>query len=260
MVDARSVDPFENPPQALRIASLPPDHFLVLNKFAVVPEHFILATTAFKPQTHLLEAADLAAAYACIEAYHGAGQELFAFFNSGDHSGASQPHRHIQMLPVERMRDGLNACEDGAKWELLAERLVGEDLSLPFTTFAESLRPDVSPDSLRDIYLSLYRKACAASDVNAEGSTEGEARICYNVGMTRNVMALCQRTAEGSFIRAAPDKLDKVGNVAMNGTVLAGTALVKGQEEWEALCNDPEHRPAARCGFRSTRRARAAPS
>jgi ATP adenylyltransferase len=90
------------------IAELPPSHILVLNKFAIVREHFILATKAFKEQTDLLEADDLGATYACLKEWRVHGKELFAFFNSGEHSGASQPHRHIQLLPVESMTEGLN--------------------------------------------------------------------------------------------------------------------------------------------------------
>lgn len=44
--------------------------------------------------------------------------QLFAFFNSGKHSGASQPHRHIQFLPVEEMVDDANP---GKGWRLLLE-------------------------------------------------------------------------------------------------------------------------------------------
>ena len=96
---------------------------LVLNIFPVIPDHFILATKDFKQQTDLLEKDDLEAAYACLKAYKDNGEELFGFFNSGDHSGASQPHRHIQFLPVESMRSGTEA---GAKWNVLADNLVKE--------------------------------------------------------------------------------------------------------------------------------------
>jgi ATP adenylyltransferase len=101
----RAIDPFQKPPEALFIADLgsPPSHFLLLNKFAIVPEHFILATKEYKEQTHLLEQDDLGAAFACLKAWAAGGKELFGFFNSGEHSGASQPHRHIQFLPVESM-------------------------------------------------------------------------------------------------------------------------------------------------------------
>ena len=68
----------------------------------------------------MLEEDDLGAAYACLTAYRENGEELFGFFNSGEHSGASQPHRHIQFLPVESMRSGI---ENGQNWEVMADRL-----------------------------------------------------------------------------------------------------------------------------------------
>ena len=76
-------DPFENPSPALLVTDQLPAHNLILNKFAVVPEHFILATKENKPQTELLEPDDLAATVACVENYAQADRELYAFFNSG---------------------------------------------------------------------------------------------------------------------------------------------------------------------------------
>ncbi|POR36316.1 Uncharacterized protein TPAR_03485, partial [Tolypocladium paradoxum] len=149
-------DPFAHPPPGLFIASLGPAHYLVLNKFAVVPEHFILATTAFRPQTHVLEAADLDATRACIRAYAAAGGGgLFAFFNCGQHSGASQPHRHVQLLPVARMRDGLDASAGGA-WHVLAERADRD--SAPFVAFSERVSMDMPSADLHAAYLRLYRR------------------------------------------------------------------------------------------------------
>lgn len=120
----KKVDPFENPSETLRIASIPssnPSHVLVLNKFPIIAGHFILATKSNKKQTHVLEQDDLEATYACLKAWQteqGSKQKrLFAFFNSGEHSGASQPHRHLQFLPVESMQHG------GAtsSWDLLMD-------------------------------------------------------------------------------------------------------------------------------------------
>lgn len=260
---------------------------LVLNKFAIVPEHFLLITRHFKPQTHLLEADDLDATYACIRAYHNygdvknigsqgvveEGRELFAFFNCGEHSGASQPHRHLQLLPVARMRDGLDRASSGGvdaaspSWGVLADRLVGREgyetkgvggEDLPFVTFAERIREELEPGDLHTIYLRLYRKACAAVVAAGLGTGSGngdgdgdelsrayisaggegvEARISYNLALTRNTMVLLPRTAEGSVVVDQDGR--EVGRLALNGTVLAGTALVKSQQEWDALRRDP---------------------
>jgi ATP adenylyltransferase len=118
-------DPFDNPAADLHIVDIPtanPSHLLVLNKFPIIAEHFILATKSNKKQTHVLEQDDLEATYACLEAWqHDSKQKrLFAFFNSGDHSGASQPHRHLQFLPVETMRDS----EATSGWDLLIDSML----------------------------------------------------------------------------------------------------------------------------------------
>lgn len=225
----------------------------MLNKFAVVPEHFILVTRAFKQQTHLLAADDLAAAHACVRAYHdhdGGGRGLFVFFNSGEHSGASQPHRHLQLLPVDKMREGLPEAADGADgagWTVLADRLADgtQDntgrAQLPFATFAERIADDIGPEALRSAYVRLYRRACAAAglDEGDLGDLEADdvpARISYNLGMTRNSLVVCPRLAEGDVVRSRDGK--EVGRLALNGTVLAGTALVKSEAEWDALRAD----------------------
>ncbi|KAI0851070.1 HIT-like protein [Daldinia vernicosa] len=232
-------NPFENPSPALLVADLPPSHRLVLNKFAVVPEHFILITREFKPQTHLLESPDIAATYACIQAYRTNGQELFAFFNSGPHSGASQPHRHLQLLPVERMKDGLEDVDRGSEWSVLAERAAEFEKVLPFNVFTASIRPDMTAEERHSAYLELYRSAVKATFPDKEEvDSEGEAVISYNFAMTSNSMALCPRTAEGAMIK---DKSGQdVGVVSLNGTVLAGTTLVKNQVEWDVLREDPD--------------------
>ncbi|CAK7234147.1 bifunctional AP-4-A phosphorylase/ADP sulfurylase [Sporothrix bragantina] len=249
---SKPFDPFENPPQELVVV---PDvgelgkttHRLVLNKFAISQDHSILATAAFRPQTHLLEASDLAAAYACIDAYHQADgkEELFVFYNSGSNSGASQPHRHLQLLPVARMREGLE--DQGSEWDVLVDRLVDGRGDLPFYVAAARL-PEcgVSPTSLYTTYLELYRQACAVAegtsavlttkdkvDTAAEERGEVPARISYNLALTKKTIAIMPRTAEGSAVTSDG------GNLSLNGTVLAGTALVKNEAEWDALQSDP---------------------
>lgn len=229
----------------------------MLNKFAIVPEHFILVTRAFKQQTHLLEADDLAAAHACVRAYHdhhdgGGGGGLFVFFNSGEHSGASQPHRHLQLLPVDKMREGLpEAGEDAGRvgWTVLADRLAGGHeesngrAELPFATFTERIAGDVDSEALRSAYLRLYRRACAAAGLDEKelgdlAADDTPAKISYNLGMTRTSLVVCPRVAEGDVIRSSDGK--EVGRLALNGTVLAGTALVKSEAEWDALRADPD--------------------
>ncbi|KAI2469273.1 HIT-like protein [Annulohypoxylon bovei var. microspora] len=236
--NGKPFNPFENPSPSMLISELPPSHRLVLNKFAIVPEHVILVTKEVKPQTHVLESNDIDATFACIQTYHADGQELFAFFNSGPHSGASQPHRHLQLLPVERMRDGLDSIDQGSEWSVLAETLTGPGKVLPFNIFTTSMRSDMSAKERHSAYLELYRRATKSVFPDREVKDEGEAQISYNFAMTSSTMALCPRTAEGVMIKNKSG--EDIGQVSLNGTVLAGTALVKNQAEWDALREDPD--------------------
>ncbi|KAI1505471.1 ATP adenylyltransferase-domain-containing protein [Biscogniauxia marginata] len=236
--DAKPFNPFENPSPALLIAQLPPSHILILNKFAIVPEHFILATRAVKPQTHVLEEGDIDAAYACIQAYHAEGQELFSFFNSGEHSGASQPHRHLQLLPVERMKDGLENIDHGDEWAILADKVRDREQALPFSVFTAALNAGMSTRDRYNAYVALYKRAVHATLSSVDVPLEGEAKISYNFAMTRTSMAFCPRLAEGTPIQTQAGK--DAGTLSLNGTVLAGTALVKTQVEWDALRQNPD--------------------
>ncbi|KAB8295750.1 hypothetical protein EYC80_008575 [Monilinia laxa] len=226
-------NPFLNPLKSLLIAEVD-SHNLVLNKFPVIPDHFILATKEFKEQTHLLEEADLGVAYECLKSYRVEGEELFGFFNSGDHSGASQPHRHIQFLPVESMRTGLG---QESQWSLLSDGLSGSPApELPFTYFAASLPVDIQPSDLHATYIYLHQQACQLMKTTSSINLKGKSSISYNLGFTDKSMVLCPRVSEGLSIH--DNDGNTIGSVALNGTLLAGTLLVKSETEWDAVRKD----------------------
>jgi len=227
------------------VADLSPTHYLVLNKFPVIPDHFILATKEFREQTDILEEGDLGAAYDCLKAYRAEGEELFGFFNSGEHSGASQPHRHIQFLPVESMRSGL---DEKSFWNVLADTLTRNQCTadLPFTYFTSKIPDGATPSQLHKIYTTLHEKAFKAAQQFSrssrtsfslrEATRKGESRISYNMGLTDRVMVLCPRVSESLKLQSTEGKM--IGPIVLNGTVLGGTLLVKTNEEWQALQND----------------------
>ncbi|KAF2192690.1 5',5'''-P-1,P-4-tetraphosphate phosphorylase 2 [Zopfia rhizophila CBS 207.26] len=255
-------DPFDNPSPELLIADIPtaePTHLLVLNKFPVIAEHFIIATKTNKQQTRILERDDLEATHACLKAWQNDSQQkrLFAFFNSGDHSGASQPHRHLQFLPVESMKEGTQS--DG--WDLLIDLISPDSDSttndtssnllqhpaIPFTHFALQFPPDPTGDQLLKAYNDLYHSAkesvdrfIASNPGNLEfhPTTDGTSPISYNLAMTTTAMAICPRRSEGCMLRR--DDGTNVGFVALNGTTLGGTLMVKFQDEWDTLRAQPE--------------------
>ncbi|ESZ90602.1 hypothetical protein SBOR_9010 [Sclerotinia borealis F-4128] len=231
----KSFDPFLKPPKSLLVAEIG-SHNIVLNKYPVIPDHFILATKEFKKQTYLLEEADLVAAYDCLKSYHAGGEELFGFFNSGDHSGASQPHRHIQFLPVESMRTGLG---QELEWSPLADHLAEIPApELPFTYFAATLPINIRPSDLHAIYIDLHQKACQLMKVKSPANHKSESTISYNLGLTDRSIVLCPRTSEGLSIKDSEG--NTIGYIALNGTLLAGTLLVKSETEWDAVRKNAE--------------------
>ena len=236
------IDPFAHPPKDLFITDLSANHYLVLNKFPVTREHFILATTQYREQTHILEPDDLAATLECIQAYADDGQRLFAFFNCGEHSGASQPHRHIQLLPLGQVAAGLDApgVRLGSEWTVLADQLLSAQAraKLPFRVFVEPLGGDLSGEKLHATYLGLYKQAFQAvkSREPSDEELSGEVSFSYNMAMTQDIMVLCPRIAEGAPLKDSTG--NQVGWLGLNGTVLAGTALVKTEDEFKFLVGD----------------------
>ncbi|KAI8046934.1 uncharacterized protein B0P05DRAFT_459116, partial [Gilbertella persicaria] len=56
-------------------------------------------TIEFRKQNEPLFPQDLYETYCALQSF-GTSQQALAFFNCGDQSGASQDHKHIQVLPL----------------------------------------------------------------------------------------------------------------------------------------------------------------
>lgn len=78
----------------LEVERLGTTHLLLLNKYPVQRGHLLLITQQWKPQSGWLETDD----WAQLAAVDGETTGLW-FFNSCAEAGASQPHRHLQLLP-----------------------------------------------------------------------------------------------------------------------------------------------------------------
>ncbi|MEB3276109.1 MAG: ATP adenylyltransferase [Cyanobacteriota bacterium] len=78
----------------LEVCRLGSEHVLLLNKYPVQQGHLLVITASWKPQSGWLETADWQAV--CQVAADTSG---LWFFNSSAAAGASQPHRHLQLLP-----------------------------------------------------------------------------------------------------------------------------------------------------------------
>ncbi|WP_413677834.1 DUF4922 domain-containing protein [Prochlorococcus sp. MIT 0916] len=78
----------------LQIQPIKDKHTLILNKYPVQLGHMLLITNSWKPQNFLLDQYDFEAIINIDNDTTG-----LWFFNSSKEAGASQPHRHFQLLP-----------------------------------------------------------------------------------------------------------------------------------------------------------------
>lgn len=180
---------------------------------------------------------------------------MFAFFNSGEHSGASQGHRHVQFLPIEEMQ----ARQGDGQWGPLIDAIHRDGIqaldgtsataSVPFAHFSLPIPAGPTPSVLLRLYESLYKMASAALESSHDGmvlpvnpveSGLKATTISYNLAMTTSTMVICPRRREGSMFVAEHEasslgNRSRIGPVALNGTMLAGTLIVKTETEWDAL-------------------------
>jgi sulfate adenylyltransferase (ADP) / ATP adenylyltransferase len=162
-------------------------------------------------------------------------------------SVASQPHRHVQFLPVESMKRG-----DGSDWTPLYQYIASAGQSsstglfshpeIPFAHHAAQITPEIPSAQLHERYLSLFDAALASlhksgnTPSNGQLSRTGEGGfsvMSYNLAMTTSLMMICPRRKDGGLIRR--DDGSDAGDVGLNGTVLAGTLMVKDEEQWNLL-------------------------
>ena len=101
---------------------------------------------------------------------------------------------------------------------------------------------------LLESYSTLYEKAVnAVHAYHQEKSCVPETRkasanattVSYNLAMTSSRMAICPRRSEAARIDQRKEstdlEIDETGAVALNGTLLAGTLMVKTEKEWNVL-------------------------
>jgi ATP adenylyltransferase len=115
-------------------------------------------------------------------------------------------------------------------------------LNVPFTYFHQDIPPNATPASLYKSYTDLYAQCDSAvktyikahsNALTLHDTTDGSSPFSYNMGMTTTSMVLCPRRKEGELLYT--ENGSEVGFVAFNGTLLAGTLMVKGEKEWKYL-------------------------
>lgn len=75
------------------------DHAVLFNKFALVRNHLLVITRHYEEQSSRLSVINFAAALEALQCIERPDANWLVFYNKGRNAGASQPHRHFQLLP-----------------------------------------------------------------------------------------------------------------------------------------------------------------
>jgi len=219
-----SQDPFLDPEPEMVVTALSARHRLLLNKYNVVPYHLLIVTTAFESQCDPLNTADFEAALGVMSEIRPA----LLFYNSGEQSGASQPHKHLQLVPLPLLPDRAELPIEPALMRVQARD--GEVFLVPefdfehyackldeklFQTDADSLllnAPSHTAAYLERVYRTLMQ--CSSLDIANDGLRRSGS-LSYNFLLTRRWALLVVRRAE------------RLGNVMVNSLGFSGTMLVK---------------------------------
>ncbi|GJJ06356.1 hypothetical protein Clacol_000547 [Clathrus columnatus] len=226
-------DPFAPPYETqLYIGELEEDeekYVVLLNKFSVVPRHFLLVSKEYRSQTSPLSPSDLLQSYWLLLAAKQIDQSLIAFYNCGDASGASQLHKHIQFipiegdLPIEKLAKLVDIGKPSEPFSITQLPYANGIIRLP-SNLGVSTKEEIKLDLL-DSFLKLLDFAIMTTRHNP---TQQPGPPSYNVILTLEHMYLIPRSNETYTLTT--------GNViSVNSLGFGGMMLAKSEEELEAI-------------------------
>lgn len=212
----RDVDPFLPCDLDLCVGQLGLTHTAVLNKYNVIENHLLVVTRDFEPQEHLLSLGDFEAADRCLRELDG-----LVFYNGGAQAGASQPHKHLQWVPLP-----LGPGGPGMPVEvLLASRApIGQLGRVPGLAFAHvAARWDYSAGAVSGRLLRLYLDGLDSLGLMARPDRPEFQAGPYNLLLTRHWMILIARSQEFA------------AGISVNALGYAGSLLVRRRDQIHAL-------------------------
>lgn len=211
--DAGTFNPFLPYDPDLFVADISGTHVALLNKFNVIDHHLLIVTRSFKSQEALLDLADFAALVACMAEYDGLG-----FYNGGAEAGASQLHKHLQIVPLPLGESGPSVpIESVLESACMDDAIVGTVDGLPFKhAFARlELAPAASAHAAHaalDCYHALLEAVgLLAIEVNGELHPSAP----YNLLVAPRWMLLVPRSSE------------RVEGISVNALGFAGSLFVR---------------------------------
>jgi len=255
-----NINPFLPYEQNLKVCDVSSTHVCLLNKYNVVPNHTLVVTKEYKSQTDFLTKDDFHATWKCLLAYDHSGGSGLAFYNGGGKaSGASQRHKHLQIIPLpfsddnDEIIDG-DVNEVQPTFPMLDAYKSGRDLGFLYlykdlVSIRDESKISVSSvDEISTILHDIYNKmihslvpsSCVSLSNNENENEETQLKskykfehdpennnpFSYNLLLTKDCMVLIPRTSE------------TYKNISTNSIGFAGAMLVRNDDEMNILVED----------------------
>ncbi|NES66357.1 MAG: phosphorylase [Okeania sp. SIO2D1] len=218
----KEFNPFLPYEEDLFVSDISQTHLCLLNKFNVVNHHLLIVTKAFEKQESWLNLADFEALWACLREIDGLG-----FYNGGKLAGASQRHKHLQLVPFPFVPEEctLNLPIEEAVATVKFEDYLGTVANFPFRHAIAKFDLNLSqtPAEAALVSLGVYQKLIQALGLGAPQQEGTEQSGAYNLLVTREWMLLVARSRE-SF-----------QTVPINSLGFAGSLFVRNQEQLKII-------------------------
>ncbi|CAH2910362.1 MAG: Ap4A phosphorylase II [uncultured Paraburkholderia sp.] len=216
-----AINPFLPYEPDLFVADISDTHLVLLNKFNVIDHHLLVATRRFELQENLLDLADFRALFDCMTQFESLG-----FYNGGPAAGASQPHKHLQIVPLP-LDD--SASHVPIEPLLAAAPSDGSTCTVPGLGFPHAFasldaKLADNPQQLADRALHTYQHLLDAAGLHAV-EVNGQARQSapYNLLVTTRWMMLVPRCVE------------RTEGIAVNALGFAGSLFVRNDMQMQTI-------------------------
>ncbi|WP_178378201.1 ATP adenylyltransferase family protein [Chroogloeocystis siderophila] len=216
---AKDVNPFLPYEEDLFVADISDTHLCLLNKFNVVDHHLLMITRAFEDQENWLNWRDFQAMCVTLAEIDG-----LAFYNGGKLAGASQKHKHLQLVPLPLSPQGVKLPIENAIAAAQFTGSIGTSPLFPFVHAIAQLDPNwVTPDTAATAMLECYQSLLHAVGINTNDFKSDKQSGAYNLLATRQWMLIVPRLQE-SF-----------ASISVNSLGFAGSLFVRNDEQMQIL-------------------------
>jgi len=217
----KEFNPFLPYEEDLFVTDISDTHLCLLNKFNIIDHHLLIVTRSFQEQETWLTLQDFEAMWACLAEIDG-----LAFYNGGKTAGASQRHKHLQIVPLPLAPHGPQIPIEPVFTATKFQGVVGTTPDLPFVHAIAKPHPhwSQSPSAAASATLDYYHALLQAVGLlDPPHAGDNKQQGAYNLLITRSWMLLVPRSQEC------------FSSIPVNSLGFAGTLVVRSPEQMKIL-------------------------